>query len=292
MADLTNLGFETAGTDPGDALAWSVSETITRELHVLWGSAVRSDVEWFETEWSTNEDYLFAFEGLLIDLTPAIFDSSLGSPNGAEDFEDGWSSNEGYSFDLGSSSTASFDTSPEDFEDYEEGWSSNQSYSFTLGSSTAASFDTAGTPEAFEDFEELWRSNEGYDFAMGSVDAALFVVQVVFGSPVTAAHENFESVFAEHLVTFTPATDLVNYTATPLDDDEIVTFRVVGLGGLPGGLSPETQYFVVSAATNSVKVSLTLAGTAVDITTVGTGAIYVARDTANYWIERVDEPIT
>lgn len=290
MAVLSNLGFETAGTNPGDALAWGVSETITRERRALWGSVVLVDDEEFETEWSTNEDYLFAFVGLLIDLEPGIFDAALGSPNGVEDFEDGWSSNEGYSFDLGSNAAAVFD-GPFNYENFETGWG-NDTYLFTPPGGTLAVFDSAGTPENYEDFEERWRSNESYAFTMGSTDAALFVVQVVLGSPVTAGHENFESVYAEHLVTFTPSTDVVNYTANPLDDDEIVTFRVVGPGGLPGGLGLGVQYFVVNDATNTVQVSQTIAGTAIDITSVGTGTIYVARDTTNFWIQRVDEPIS
>ncbi len=286
---LTNLGFED-GTD-GDADSWTVSETTTRERRALFGSVVLVDDEEFETEWSSNESYLFAFVGFPTDLDIDIFDTGLGSPNGAENFEDGWSSNEGYSFELDSSETAVF-VGPFGYESFETGWSSNESYFFTLPAPTAASFDTAGTPEAFEDFEERWSSNESYAFAMGSTDAALFVVQVLFGSPVTAGHENFESVFAEHLVTFTPGTDLVNYTANPLDDDELVTFRVVGPGGLPNGLSLGVQYFVVNDATNTVQVSQTLGGSAIDILTTGSGAIYVQRDPANFWIQYVDEPIS
>lgn len=285
---LSNLGFETVGTNPGDALGWSVTETITRERRALWGSAVLVDEEDFETEWSSNESYFFVFIGLLTDLEPAIFDTSLGSPNGVEDFEDGWSSNEGYSFELGSNAIAVFD-GPKNFEDFETEWSNNQSYLFVLSGGMSALFDVA--LEAFENFEEEWRSNESYDFTMGSVDAALFVVNFVFGSPVTAAHENFESAYAEHLVSFTPGTDRVNLTSHGFTTDDVLTFRVVGPGALPGGLNLGTQYFVISVLANTFQVSLTFGGTAVDVTDSGSGTIYVARDTAVYWAQRIDQPI-
>lgn len=42
-------------------------------------------------------------------------------------------------------------------------------------------------------------------------------------------------------------------------------------GGLPGGLSVNTIYFIISSTTNTFKVSLTSGGSEVDITSAGTG---------------------
>lgn len=74
---------------------------------------------------------------------------------------------------------------------------------------------------------------------------------------------------------FTPsnvdvATDTITITGHGLTDGTRVQFTNSG-GALPAGLSASTDYYVRDAATNTFKVSLTNGGTAVDITTQGTG---------------------
>lgn len=54
---------------------------------------------------------------------------------------------------------------------------------------------------------------------------------------------------------------------------EIVRFYNSG-GALPGGLSADRDYFVVSPTATTFQVSLTSGGSAVDITTAGTGNTY------------------
>lgn len=70
--------------------------------------------------------------------------------------------------------------------------------------------------------------------------------------------------------TFTAATDIVNATAHGFVNGDPVFFGNVG-GGLPGGISAKTLYYVISATTNGFQISLTKGGSAVDITTAGTG---------------------
>ncbi len=56
-----------------------------------------------------------------------------------------------------------------------------------------------------------------------------------------------------------------------VNDNEIL---VISTDTLPGGLSDIVTYFVISATTNTFQVSLTLGGSAVDITSTGTGQHY------------------
>ncbi len=69
------------------------------------------------------------------------------------------------------------------------------------------------------------------------------------------------------------ATDKILATAHGLSNGDVVIFSNSG-GTLPGGLSANTAYYVVNAATNDFQVSTTEGGTAVDITDAGTGTHY------------------
>lgn len=60
------------------------------------------------------------------------------------------------------------------------------------------------------------------------------------------------------------------------DGDRVMLYNVFA-ETLPTGISEGTIYFVVSSATNSFKVSLTLGGAAVDITALGGGEGYWQR---------------
>ena len=52
--------------------------------------------------------------------------------------------------------------------------------------------------------------------------------------------------------------------------DQVVRLESIpGTGSLPGGLSLNTDYYVISAATDDFQLSTTLGGTAVNITTIG-----------------------
>lgn len=66
------------------------------------------------------------------------------------------------------------------------------------------------------------------------------------------------------------ATDKILAAGHGLSDGDVVMVANSG-GALPGGLAANTAYYVVSAALNDFKVSLTDGGTAVDITDAGTG---------------------
>lgn len=101
-------------------------------------------------------------------------------------------------------------------------------------------------------------------------------VAYVFGGMWPSAREQEKSITVTmksgYVVPFSvnPTTNvftLTNYTPTNGD-----IWRVTNSGGtLPGGLSENTDYYVVNASGSTCKLSTTAGGSAVDVTTTGTG---------------------
>jgi hypothetical protein len=50
---------------------------------------------------------------------------------------------------------------------------------------------------------------------------------------------------------------------------------VVSTGVVPGGLDPTVQYYIINSATDTFKLSTTVGGAAVNITSIGTGSHYL-----------------
>lgn len=74
--------------------------------------------------------------------------------------------------------------------------------------------------------------------------------------------------------TVTAANDTVDITSHGYSNGQRFMLSNVG-GALPAGLAADTLYYVVNAATNTFKLSLTAGGAAVDITGTGTGTHYL-----------------
>jgi hypothetical protein len=70
------------------------------------------------------------------------------------------------------------------------------------------------------------------------------------------------------------STETITVTAHGWSADQPVRFSVVG-GTLPGGLSASAVVYVRNPTTDTFEVSETVGGSAVDITSVGSGTIYV-----------------
>lgn len=70
------------------------------------------------------------------------------------------------------------------------------------------------------------------------------------------------------------STDTLTIVNHPFSNNDEVT--VASSDVPPGGLSLQTFYFVVSATTDTVKLSLSLGGPAVNITSIGSGFHYLA----------------
>ena len=276
---ISNLGFEDAGT-VGSALSWTVIDETTAELLALFGAnpATQTETEAFEREWSSNEDYVFAFVGVPTDLVPPVFDSVVSDGEALEDFTEGWSSNEFYAFTMPSLEAADFGA--QDIEAFESGWSSNESYSFTMGSTTTALFDT--TFEAAEDFEEEWSSNESYSFTMGSTTTALFN-----GPSLLDSEETFDSSRFDRLITADATTNTLTSAGAHLFvNGDVVYFRNEN-GALPGGLASAFPYYVIGATGTTFQVSGVVAGAAVDLTSAGIGTHYVRANPVVFWRDEI-----
>lgn len=71
--------------------------------------------------------------------------------------------------------------------------------------------------------------------------------------------------------TVDPATDVITAPAHGRVNGDIVRVKCSQGGVLPGGLAAETDYYVIAATANTLKLSATAGGSAIDITTAGTG---------------------
>lgn len=171
-------------------------------------------------------------------------------------------------------------------DDLEGGWSNLVGVGFffdwvgvTAGpGATAADFNT-GPVLQHDPFERQWKSNESFDFTMGAATAAVWDTGPGGGSQTV---EDFEEVNALKIITVTPGTDTINAVGHGNANGQTVTFENSN-GILPGGLQPETAYFVVGAAANTFQVSTVSGGAAVDITDNGAGTHRVRADVATFW---------
>jgi hypothetical protein len=69
--------------------------------------------------------------------------------------------------------------------------------------------------------------------------------------------------------------DTVTSTSHGFSNAQTVTIWHVD-GGVPGGLTAFTNYYVVGSTANTFQFSNTVGGAAIDITTIGSGALYAA----------------
>ena len=81
------------------------------------------------------------------------------------------------------------------------------------------------------------------------------------------------SILLDSIFTANASTDTITCTAHGLSNGDRVL--VYSFGTLPGGLAEFTDYYVINSATNTFKVSLTNGGSAVNITSAGSGDHYV-----------------
>lgn len=97
--------------------------------------------------------------------------------------------------------------------------------------------------------------------------------------PVTRSQLNAVTVtyFAGHLCSFTAvaATDVLTTSGKNFSDGEKVRLSVSEGGSLPGGLALDTDYYVVSASGATLKLSATSGGSAIDLTSTGSGTLYL-----------------
>ncbi len=163
MASFQNLSFETAGVGDGMADAWDYNWLADASVIAAYGTDPVKAREDFETEWDSNEDYLFAFD--VLDITAAEYTTLHPAPKMVEDFEEFWNSNEGYLYGLGGPIVASYDVGvPQNFEDFEEEWDTNESYLYAfVGPGTDLTVATYDDGD-HDSFESGWTDPYLYTF--------------------------------------------------------------------------------------------------------------------------------
>lgn len=129
--------------------------------------------------------------------------------------------------------------------------------------------DSSGVSYDFTDYTADTASEPGrvvlnYDYSWPSVTLA----------PSNPVHIRFQ---CGYLVPFTAtaATDVIAAPNHPFVDGEMVRLSVSG-GSLPGGLALLTDYFIRDAVAGvSFKLAATAGGAAIDLTTAGTGNMFI-----------------
>lgn len=81
----------------------------------------------------------------------------------------------------------------------------------------------------------------------------------------------------KRLMTANAGTNIFTSVAHGLANDTIVYVATQSTGILPAGLTALTAYYVINTAADTFQLSATIGGSAIDITTAGTGAQYVYR---------------
>lgn len=166
---ITNGGFE-EGTG-GEATGWTYSAVGTLINYALF-DADPIDVGHETFDWF--DDLVAEYEGLLVDIDPAVFEVGPGQEL-YEDFEEEWGSTS--LIGTLTDEAAQFDTStPEDFEDFEEEWGT---ILWTWGPTLEASEVTKA------EFTTWWFTYEyeAFDFTQLNAEFQLWIA----GSELTAA---------------------------------------------------------------------------------------------------------
>lgn len=272
MPGVVNGGFEDPGAGPGLADGWTsfVAASGGEVADFSGGTDPSTSTEDFDVGWGTD-GYLVDADDGPTDL--AVFDSD-SSPTDTESFND-WNSGKPYLFDVNASIVAQFtaDFGPDvyDGEDFDHGW-------FTSGY-LLEPVDFAATFE--EDFDIGWNTASPLDDVITGDDA-------LFDGGSTDT-ESFENAWPDLLFVVNESTDVLTISSMPSFGPPANGFAItiVTDGAYPGGLQQNERYYLIlvtpAGSGFTCKLSKTLAGSAVDLTSVGSGSHYLHADPAIYW---------
>lgn len=302
----TNLSFETAGTNPGEADGWVATESSTVwefAKYVVLSTPIYYGWEPFDYMWSGNEGSRYAF--IPADLEVAEYAVAAPPDVEYEGFEEAWSSNEddqtsfavtdldaatyyaGLGLDVETFGNPITASPPDPANWIGTEWGGNdEKQAFNDAVDLSPAMYDAGAV-AHEDFENGWYSNENDQsgFTPGDTDPASYGEE--YGT--TNDFENFEAVFPECAFVVNPVTDVLTLAevhAFPVNTP--VHVRNIG-GILPDPLSPTITYYVkTSTPPNDLTVSTSPGGAAVDVVDDGVGEHLFAPDGAWYWLLSLD----
>ena len=254
-ADPHNPSFEIAGTNPGEAQDWTVTITFTGYLigNFNGGTGNPTPIEQFDQS---------PFVRLVSGGTPSIFDVGQSPAPGSVESFDYWSGNSHYVTAIGNGIAGEFAgaITLEQFDELAAGY-------VTLVTGGATFADTFGSDYVAGYATTVTGGTVGTFYQGGVTIDAMQLVQpdVVFSVP-------------------TPSNDtLTTATAHGLPNGRAVTLRTTG--SPPGGLTTNTVYYVINTASLTVKLSLTLAGAAIDITSSGSGTHRLHADETLFWTD-------
>jgi hypothetical protein len=276
MTSPANLGFETAGTNAGEALHWTFASLATAEVIADFdgGSGGPRPQEGFELDWS-NSPYLFAFGGG--DTTAAIYAVGIViPPPAAENLELGWDNGDTYLFEMGPSIGAEYGAGPINQENFEQEWS-NDGYLTAMAGTVVANFAQGTAYENFDEWDWMtYLTSFAWPPGTGTTAAS-------YDGAAPQAFEDFEQTKLPVIFTADPSTDVfttpvahlqVNGDKVNVQSDEI----------LPLGLSPKNDYRVISATTFTFQLSTIISGSAQDIGSPGGGQMTVTGDKSVLWV--------
>lgn len=260
---VVNGGFETAGTELGEADGWTVVYLATAErIHPMDGSGRNT----FESGWGND---------VHIDEFTTELTAHTASP---ETFESGWN-NDAYALSFAGSAHA---LNTDGFEG--DSWNVN-----ALG--------VGGGPYIFEftteldahalntdGFESGWNNDSDVGWDLAATFEALLTAKT-FGTAAgagTATRENFEDVSPGEIFIVNSSNDtLASLLGASLTNGDAV--RVTSTGTLPAGLGEDVDYVVAALAGNLFK--LEYAGQTVAIGDLGSGTHTIYQALELYWKE-------
>lgn len=243
--------------------------------HLAWGAFLYEGdllaAEDFENSWQLSAYLLTLIVG--VSGTQAVFDDATVTLKSYEAFERAWS-NTNYLLEI-VGSYAGFGTGLEAFDGFETEWAVG--YATTISGGVACLFNTIGpdaTNAAFEDFDGGWA--DGYEVTGPDT------VVGIFDGANAENYEDFEEAINDFVYTVDSATDV--FTAPAHGQPNGTVLYVVNVGGaFPSPLLKTLGYFVINTAANTLKLSLTAGGAAIDILDGGTGSQIFRADPSRYW---------
>ncbi len=251
MADPLNPSFEIAGTNPGEALEWTLSIVFNG-----WTLAEFSDVAGTASSLESFEQIPFyrTVSGVLAQMHE-------GPGQGVLDTFDWWSGNWNYRKVLTTGSAAVFadgsqvETFDEPLATYTPTVSGGVSFADTFDE-PVATYVTTVTGGTMAGFYDGGATIESFQHVQPDV---------VFSVPVPSNSQ---------MVTTAPH-GLPNGTK--------VTVR--STGSPPGGLTTNAVYYVVNAATARLQLALLSGGAAITLTTSGVGTHWLHGDETLFWTD-------
>lgn len=285
----SNLSFETQDAQPGTALFWTLVPVATyEELAGYVGEPGVNPGPWetFEASWEGNENYIFAFEPIHLEV--ATYDTIIVDfVKTVENFEELWDGNESYltSLDSPEPEQASYNGDPLDTaERFEEGWDSNENWTdefVGVGVDlTEGDFDSGTGGQQDEEFT-TWAP--GYKNAFTGIGTDLTAATFRSGAD---AFEAFVSEQAPREFFVVLATDVLTLVGTNpfVNNDKVF---VTAEGTFPAPLQSSQTYYVRDTSGLTNKLSLTPGGVAIDITGTATGRVFLTGDPVLYWTEKM-----